>query len=58
MPRLTSALDGLPDAAGSEAVTLMLELAADAVYRLRYEPGQEWAERAVAAAEGDRRSAS
>ena len=44
-------LGDLPDAAGADAVTLMLELAADGVYRLQYEAGQEWAERAVAAAE-------
>ena len=48
--RLTTALDSLPDASGPEAVALMLELAADAVYRLQYESGQEWAARAVAAA--------
>ena len=54
--RLTAALDDLPDAAGPEAVALMLELAADALYRLEYESGQEWARRAVAAARslGDR----
>ena len=48
--RLAAGLDGLPDAAGPEAVALMLELAADALYRLEYESGQEWARRAVAAA--------
>ncbi len=48
--RLASALDSLPDAAGPEAVSLMLELAADALYRLDYASGQEWADRAVAAA--------
>lgn len=50
--RLATALAGLPDAAGPEAVALMLELAADAVYRLQYEAGQDWAARAVTAAEG------
>jgi hypothetical protein len=29
----------------------MLELAADGLYRLEYESGQEWARRAVAAAD-------
>jgi DNA-binding CsgD family transcriptional regulator len=48
--RLVSALDDLPDAAGPAAVTLMLELAADEVYRLQYRAGQEWAERAAGAA--------
>ena len=48
--RLTAGLDDLPDAAEPEAVALMLELAADALYRLEYESGQDWARRAVAAA--------
>ena len=34
----------------------MLELAADEVYRLRYEAGQAWAQQAVDAAKADRRS--
>ncbi len=50
--RLTTALDNLPDAAGPEAVALMLELAADALYRLQYDSGQEWAARALTAARG------
>jgi ATP/maltotriose-dependent transcriptional regulator MalT len=48
--RLVDALEELPDVTGPAAVTLMLELAADEVYRLHYRPGQEWAERAVATA--------
>jgi DNA-binding CsgD family transcriptional regulator len=48
--RLVTALDDLPDAAGPAAVTLMLELAADEVYRLQYRAGQEWAQRAAGAA--------
>ena len=48
--RLTAGLDDLPDDAEPEAVALMLELAADALYRLEYESGQEWSRRAVAAA--------
>lgn len=50
--RLASALDTLPDTAGPEAVALMLELAADSIYRLQYEAGQDWAARAVTAAGG------
>ncbi|MEA2466499.1 MAG: hypothetical protein QOJ57_625 [Thermoleophilaceae bacterium] len=49
--RLVAALEGLPGAAGAAAVSLMLELAADEVYRLRYEAGQAWAQQAVDAAE-------
>ena len=48
--RLAAALEDLPDAAGAAAVSLMLELAADEVYRLRYEAGQAWAQQAVDAA--------
>ena len=48
--RLTVALEDLPDAGGAAAVSLMLELAADEVYRLRYEAGQAWAQQAVDAA--------
>jgi DNA-binding CsgD family transcriptional regulator len=48
--RLVDALDSLPDATGPAAVTMMLELAADEVYRLQYEAGQEWAEQAAGAA--------
>jgi DNA-binding CsgD family transcriptional regulator len=50
--RLATALADLPDAAGTAAVSLMLELAGDEVYRLRYEAGQAWAQQAVEAAEG------
>jgi DNA-binding CsgD family transcriptional regulator len=48
--RLAAALEDLPDAAGAAAVSLMLELAADEVYRLRYQAGQAWARQAVDAA--------
>ena len=48
--RLAAALEDLPDSAGVPAVSLMLELAADEVYRLRYHAGQAWAQQAVDAA--------
>ncbi|QEC48769.1 AAA family ATPase [Baekduia soli] len=48
--RLAEALSDLPEATGPAAVALMLELAADEVYRLQYRAGQEWARRAVEAA--------
>jgi DNA-binding CsgD family transcriptional regulator len=48
--RLAAALEDLPDAAGAPAVSLMLELAADEVYRLRYQAGQAWAQEAADAA--------
>ncbi|MDX6728251.1 MAG: hypothetical protein QOK49_3056, partial [Baekduia sp.] len=48
--RLGAALEDLPDAAGAAAVSLMLELAADEIYRLRYQAGQAWAQQAVDAA--------
>ena len=41
--RLVTALDSLDDAAGADAVGLMLELGRDAVFRLQYAAGQEWA---------------
>ena len=50
--RLAAALADLPDADGPAAVSLMLELAADDVYGLRYEAGQTWARTAVETAEG------
>jgi DNA-binding CsgD family transcriptional regulator len=50
--RLVAALEDLRDADGPAAVSLMLELAADDVYGLRYGAGQAWAQRAVEAAEG------
>ncbi len=50
--RLAAALDDLPDAAGAAAVSLMLELAADErLPAARTTPGQDWAHRAVDAAE-------
>jgi DNA-binding CsgD family transcriptional regulator len=48
---LTAALEDLPDASGPAAVSLMLELAADEMYRLRYPAAQDWAQRAVTAAQ-------
>ncbi len=48
--RLKTALGGLPDAGGPDAVALMLELAGDAMFRLEYESGQDWAGRAAAVA--------
>lgn len=48
--RLAAALEDLPDSADAPAVSLMLELAGDEVYRLRYEAGQAWAQQAVDAA--------
>jgi DNA-binding CsgD family transcriptional regulator len=48
--RLVAALTDLPDAGGAPAASLMLELAADELYRLRYQAGQEWAQQAVDAA--------
>jgi tetratricopeptide (TPR) repeat protein len=47
--RLTTALESLSDAGGPGAVGLMIELAGDAIFRLEYESGQDWAARAVAA---------
>jgi ATP/maltotriose-dependent transcriptional regulator MalT len=47
--RLVTALGSLEDAAGADAIGLMVELARDAVFRLEYGAGQEWAARAVAA---------
>jgi DNA-binding CsgD family transcriptional regulator len=48
--RLTAALEDLPDTSGPTAVSLMLELAADGMYRLRYRAAQDWATQAVTAA--------
>ena len=48
--RLVSALDGLEDAAGPDAVALMIELAGDALFRLDYTSATDWATRAVATA--------
>ena len=47
--RLLTALESLSEEAGADAVGLMIELARDAVFRLQYTSGQEWAARAVAA---------
>ena len=51
--RLVAALTDLSDAGGAAAVSLMLELAADEVYRLRYQAGQAWAQQAVDAAKAN-----
>ena len=48
--RLEGALNDLTDAASPEAVTLMIELAGDAIFRLQYDTAQDWGRRAVAAA--------
>jgi ATP/maltotriose-dependent transcriptional regulator MalT len=47
--RLLTALESLPDEAGPDAVGLMIELARDAVFRLQYTAGQEWAAQAATA---------
>src|SRR5215208_30125 len=47
--RLIDALESLPDESGADAVGLMIELARDAVFRLHYAAGQDWAGRATAA---------
>jgi DNA-binding NarL/FixJ family response regulator/tetratricopeptide (TPR) repeat protein len=54
--RLESELGGLPDPVSSEAVDVMIELALNEFYRSKYQSMEEWAERAVSAAEalGDR----
>jgi DNA-binding NarL/FixJ family response regulator len=49
--RLEHALGELPAAAAADGVALMLELTVDALFRLEYEAMQQWAERAVAAAD-------
>jgi ATP/maltotriose-dependent transcriptional regulator MalT len=48
--RLASALESLPDQDSREAVTLMLELTVNGLWRTKYEAMHEWAERAVNAA--------
>ena len=55
--RLMTALDSLADLTSPEAVTLMIELAGDGLYRLDYGSMSEWARRALSAARplGDRR---
>jgi ATP/maltotriose-dependent transcriptional regulator MalT len=50
--RLTSALESLPDQGSREAVALMLELTANALWRTRHTEMHEAAERAVNAARG------
>jgi DNA-binding CsgD family transcriptional regulator/tetratricopeptide (TPR) repeat protein len=54
--RLESALDELDDPGSPEAVALMIELAADSLYRAEYDAMRGWAARATAAAAalGDR----
>jgi DNA-binding NarL/FixJ family response regulator len=48
--RLSAALDHLPESAGPEAVSLMLELAVDGLFRAEYDWALEWAARAAEAA--------
>src|SRR5215210_2961861 len=48
--RLLSTLENLEDARSPEAVALMIELATDGFYRMKYESMHEWAARAVSAA--------
>jgi DNA-binding CsgD family transcriptional regulator len=48
--RLAEALAELPDDRSPEAVSLLLELAVNAIWRARYEAMLEWAERALRAA--------
>jgi DNA-binding CsgD family transcriptional regulator len=54
--RLETAVAELPDDASPEAVALMIELAADSLFRGDYDAMRPWAERAVEAAQplGDR----
>ena len=47
--RLTKALADLPDREGPEAVALMIDLAVDSLYGMRYDEMQSWAARAVEA---------
>jgi DNA-binding NarL/FixJ family response regulator/tetratricopeptide (TPR) repeat protein len=49
--RLESELGGLPEPVSSEAVDLMIELALNEFYRSKYQSMEEWAKRAVGAAE-------
>jgi ATP/maltotriose-dependent transcriptional regulator MalT len=49
--RLVSALRGLPEPVSAESVALLIELALNEFYRSKYESMQDWAERAVSAAE-------
>jgi len=50
--RLKGALEGLSDATGPDAASLMIELAGDAMFHLEYGAAQDWAARAVAVAGG------
>ena len=50
--RLTTALSGLADPSSSQAVNLMLHLAAGDFYRIDYEGMRAWGERALAVARG------
>jgi DNA-binding NarL/FixJ family response regulator len=49
--RLVSELAGLPEPVSAEAVDLLIELALNEFYRSRYHSMQEWARRAVRAAD-------
>jgi DNA-binding NarL/FixJ family response regulator len=48
--RLLGTLENLEDSGSPEAVALMIELATDGFYRMKYEAMQEWAARALSAA--------
>jgi DNA-binding NarL/FixJ family response regulator len=48
--RLETMLDGLPQPASPESIALLIELALNDFYRSKYELMQDWAERAVGAA--------
>jgi DNA-binding NarL/FixJ family response regulator/tetratricopeptide (TPR) repeat protein len=49
--RLLSELDGLPEPVSAEAVDLLIELAVNEFYRSKYHSMDDWAQRAVSAAE-------
>src|SRR5262249_26617571 len=48
--RLVSMLDALPEPASSDSIALLIELSWNDFYRSKYEAMQDWADRAVAAA--------
>jgi DNA-binding CsgD family transcriptional regulator/tetratricopeptide (TPR) repeat protein len=49
--RLVQALDAVPDHESDDAVSLMIDLALDAFYRIEFDTMSEWAVRAYAAAQ-------
>ena len=50
--RLVSAMDGLPDQASAAGVELMIELAMDGFHLMDYRRMSDWAEKALATAQG------